>query len=102
MPVSEWRRARPNCDLVVRRGDGGSDSCGGSSDCGNSGVDNVLHVCVPVGGESDKAKRSGFIQGGAFFLSDIVKTLQSSGETDAREDGNVQGRRDQIFAAAHC
>ena len=62
----------------------------------------ILHVCVPVGGESDKAKRSGFIQGGAFFLSDIVKTLQPSGETNAREDGNVQGRRDQIFAAAHC
>ena len=38
----------------------------------------------------------------SFCLSDIVKTLQPSGETNAREDGNVQGRRDQIFAAAHC
>ncbi len=69
--------------MVVHRGDVGSDSCGPSNDCRDSGVNDVLHVCI--------ARCNDMVLGGTYSTFRRVRAMVKGrdileGEVDRKEE----------------
>jgi hypothetical protein len=61
-------------------------------------VRTIFWACVSICRERDKAESPGGIQGGIFFLRDVVKALKPSRVTNAGKGRDVECRLDQVFS----